>query len=441
MLTRITMRLKFIAAILFGSAASCALGDNLIDVYNLAQTKDPVILKAKAERDAAYAAINEADAANLPQINLSGSATYTKTNKNDVGTAFVAGGSVSLQQAIWRHSNFIRSSIAQKTATQMDLVYNNSRQDLIQRVAAAYFGVLNAMDSLEYAKANQKALKRQLDESNQRFKVGLIANTDVQEAQAAYDQSTAQVIIAENDVANSFENLRQITGTSHKDLAKLDISRFTTPGVKRNAEFWLKTAEENNLSLQSKMIAKEIAKENITLAQTGHEPTLDLVGSLGSEYTDYKVNSIARQDGTINSGTVGIQFNMPLYSGGAVSSRVEQAKASYIAASEDLESTHRSVQNSLYSQYNNITAAVGTVKAYQQGVVSAESALKATEAGYQVGTRTIVDVLDATKNLYNAKSNLANARYNYIMSWVNLRHTAGLLSEEDINLINAGLMR
>ena len=115
------MRLKFIAAILFGSAASCALGDNLIDVYNLAQTKDPVILKAKAERDAAYAAINEADAANLPQINLSGSATYTKTNKNDVGTAFVAGGSVSLQQAIWRHSNFIRSSIAQKTATQMDL--------------------------------------------------------------------------------------------------------------------------------------------------------------------------------------------------------------------------------------------------------------------------------------------------------------------------------
>ena len=420
------MRLKFIAAILFGSAASCALGDNLIDVYNLAQTKDPVILKAKAERDAAYAAINEADAANLPQINLSGSATYTKTNKNDVGTAFVAGGSVSLQQAIWRHSNFIRSSIAQKTATQMDLVYNNSRQDLIQRVAAAYFGVLNAMDSLEYAKANQKALKRQLDESNQRFKVGLIANTDVQEAQAAYDQSTAQV---------------QITGTSHKDLAKLDISRFTTPGVKRNAEFWLKTAEENNLSLQSKMIAKEIAKENITLAQTGHEPTLDLVGSLGSEYTDYKVNSIARQDGTINSGTVGIQFNMPLYSGGAVSSRVEQAKASYIAASEDLESTHRSVQNSLYSQYNNITAAVGTVKAYQQGVVSAESALKATEAGYQVGTRTIVDVLDATKNLYNAKSNLANARYNYIMSWVNLRHTAGLLSEEDINLINAGLMR
>ena len=297
------------------------------------------------------------------------------------------------------------------------------------------------MDSLEYAKANQKALKRQLDESNQRFKVGLIANTDVQEAQAAYDQSTAQVIIAENDVANSFENLRQITGTSHKDLAKLDISRFTTPGVKRNAEFWLKTAEENNLSLQSKMIAKEIAKENITLAQTGHEPTLDLVGSLGSEYTDYKVNSIARQDGTINSGTVGIQFNMPLYSGGAVSSRVEQAKASYIAASEDLESTHRSVQNSLYSQYNNITAAVGTVKAYQQGVVSAESALKATEAGYQVGTRTIVDVLDATKNLYNAKSNLANARYNYIMSWVNLRHTAGLLSEEDINLINAGLMR
>ncbi|WP_406039604.1 outer membrane channel protein TolC [Succinimonas sp.] len=435
------MHLKFIAAMLFSCAASCALGDNLLDIYNLAQQKDPTVLKAKAERDSAYAAINEADAANLPQINLSGNASYTKTNNNDLNTSFTGGGSLSLQQAIWRHSNFITSSIAQKTATQMDLIYNDAKQYLIQRVAVAYFDVLNAMDSLEYAKANQKALKRQLDESNQRFKVGLIANTDVQEAQATYDQSVAEVIVAENNVANSIEELRQITGTYHKDLARLDVSRFSTPGVKSNAEFWLKTAEENNMSLQSKMVSKEIYKERISRAQTGHEPTLDLVGSLSSQYTKYKADYMSSQSGTLNSARIGVQFNMPLYSGGAVSSQVEQAKADYIAASEDLEKTHRSVQNSIYSQYNNINAAIGTVRAYQQGVISAESALKATEAGYQVGTRTITDVLDATKNLYSAKSNLANARYNYITSWVKLRYTSGLLSEEDINLINAGLMR
>ncbi|WP_406546294.1 TolC family protein, partial [Succinimonas sp.] len=222
---------------------------------------------------------------------------------------------------------------------------------------------------------------------------------------------------------------------------RLDVSRFSTPGVKSNAEFWLKTAEENNMSLQSKMVSKEIYKERISRAQTGHEPTLDLVGSLSSQYTKYKADYMSSQSGTLNSARIGVQFNMPLYSGGAVTSQVEQAKADYIAASEDLEKTHRSVQNSIYSQYNNINAAIGTVRAYQQGVISAESALKATEAGYQVGTRTITDVLDATKNLYSAKSNLANARYNYITSWVKLRYTSGLLSEEDINLINAGLMR
>ncbi len=435
------MRLQIVAALVFGLSAVSAFSDNLVEIYNLAETKDPLILQQKAQRDAAYAAIKEAQAANLPQINLNGSANYTKTNKNNAGTAFVAGGSVSLQQAIWRHSNFVNKSIAEKVAAQQDLIYNSARQNLIQRVSNAYFEVLNAQDALEYAKANQKALKRQLDESNQRFNVGLIANTDVQEAQAAYDQSSAQVIIAENNVANSYENLRQITGATHKQLNRLDVDRFSTPGVENTPEYWLKTAEENNLTLQAQMIAKEIAKEQITLAQTGHEPTLDLVGSLGTQYTDYKENSVAKQDGTTNSGVIGLEFNMPLYSGGAVSSRVEQAKLNYIAASEALENTHRTIQNNLNSQYNNINAAIGTVKAYQQGVKSAESALKATEAGYQVGTRTIVDVLDATKNLYNAKSSLSEARYKYIMSWINLRYTSGLLSEEDINLINSGLIR
>jgi outer membrane protein len=189
------------------------------------------------------------------------------------------------------------------------------------------------------------------------------------------------------------------------------------------------------------MIEKEIAKDQISLAQTGHEPTLDLYGQLGSEYTDYKENTIGKEDGTTNSGIVGLSFNMPLYSGGAVSSAVEQAKLNYVAASESLENTHRTVQTSLYNQYNNINASIGTVKAYTQTVVSAQSALDATEAGYDVGTRTIVDVLDATENLYNAKSNLASARYTYILSWLNLRYTSGLLSEEDIKAINSGLIK
>lgn len=436
------MRLSLVwSAVLASTLSGAVYADDLLDIYGLALAKDPVVLQVKAQRDATREAINEVDAAMLPQINLSGDAHYVKTNKNDAGTAFVAGGNVSLQQAIWRHSNHINSSIAQKRATAMDLSYNDAMQGLIIRTASAYFGVLEAQDILEFKKADRDALKRHYDESNQKFSVGLIANTDVQEAKAAYDLATAQVIIAENDLANKYENLRQLTGMEHKNLSKLDVNRFSTPGVTGNSSSWLKTAEENNISLQAKMVEKEIAKDQISLAQTGHEPTLDLYGQLGSEYTDYKENTIGKEDGTTNSGIVGLSFNMPLYSGGAVSSAVEQAKLNYVAASESLENTHRTVQTSLYNQYNNINASIGTVKAYTQTVVSAQSALDATEAGYDVGTRTIVDVLDATENLYNAKSNLASARYTYILSWLNLRYTSGLLSEEDIKAINSGLIK
>ena len=436
------MRLSILAAFVLSSAAAIsAHAENLLDIYQTAQQKDPIVLQAKAERDSAYAAIDYADSANLPQINLNGNIGYQKTNKDDLNTAMVAGGSLSLQQSIWRHSNFLRSSIAEKQATGKDLDYNNAKQRLIQRVCTAYFGVLEAQEVLEYTEANKKALKRQYDEANQRFKVGLIANTDVQETKAAYDLATAQVILAQNSLANSYELLREITGSEHKDLDRLNVSTFSTPGVQKDPTYWLKTAEENNMLLQAMMVNREVAKENISLAQTGHEPTLDLVGSLSSNYTDYKENTISKQDGTINAGTIGLELNIPIYSGGAVSAQVEQAKANYVAASEALEAQHRTVQTDLFSQYNNINAAIGTVKAYEQTVISAQSALDATTAGYEVGTRTIVDVLDATQKLYNAKSSLASARYKYIMSWVNLRYTSGLLNEEDITNINSVLSK
>lgn len=433
------MRFSLIAALLLSITASTAQADNLLDIYHLAQTKDPVLLQAQAKRDAAFEAINEVQAANLPQINLKGNANYRKTNKDDANTAFVAGGSISLQQSIWRHSNFIQTTIAEKSATGADLALNNTKQNLILRTATAYFGVLQARDVLEFAKANQEALLRQYNESNQRFKVGLIANTDVQEAKAAYDKSCADVIIAENDLENSYENLREITGTNHRKLSKLDIAKFATPGVTKDSAYWLKTAEENNISLQSKMVEKEIAKEKISLAQTGYEPTLDLIGSLGTDYVDYKENTPSKTDGSLTTGTIGVQLDIPLYSGGATNSAVKQAKLNYVAASEDLELTHRQVKTDLYNQYNNINAAIGTYKAYKQNVISAQSALEATEAGYQVGTRTIVDVLDATQRLYSAKSNLAGARYSYIMSWLKLRYTTGLLNEQDITSVNSGL--
>jgi outer membrane protein len=210
--------------------------------------------------------------------------------------------------------------------------------------------------------------------------------------------------------------------------------------MEQSADQWLKDAQEHSLTLNQLRISKDVARQQIDLAKAGHMPTLDLKLGANSNYTDYKKNTTSKEDGTLNEGTIGLQFNLPLYSGGATQSQVKQAQFNYVAASENLEKTYRSMQADLYKNYNNVFASIGTIKAYQQSVVSADSALTATQAGYQVGTRTIVDVLNATSKLYSAKQKLSDARYNYILSTLQLKQTAGTLSEQDLLDINQGLM-
>lgn len=413
--------------------------ESLLEIYHQAQDKDPQLQQAIAERNAAFEKINEADAAKLPQISLNASAGYLKSNRNNAYTSQTAGTGISLSQAIFRQSIWLNSDITNKQALASDVALNLQKQTLIYNTAQAYFSVLAAQDALEYAAANEKALQRQLDETQQRFDVGMTAITDVQEAKAAHDLAVANTIIAQNTLANSFESLRQLTGTEHRFLDMLNTDRFSTTPLALSSEQWLELAKNQNLSLNQVRISKDIAKQSIDLAKTGHLPTLDLKLGATSDYTDYKVNTSSKVDGTLNEGTIGLQFTLPLYSGGATSSQVKQAQYSYVAASENLEQTYRSVQADLFKNYNNVFASIGTVKAYQQSVISAESALTATEAGYQVGTRTIVDVLAATSNLYSAKQKLSDARFNYILNTLQLKLTAGTLTEQDLVDINQGL--
>ena len=428
------------ALVLLGMSASVH-AESLLDIYKEAQEKDPQLLQAKAQRDAAFEKINEADATNLPQINLGANLDYLKSNNNDKSTASSAGASLGLSQSIYRRSNWINSDLTSKAATQSDVNYNLEKQGLIVRTSQAYFSVLAAIDTLEYVKANLEAVKRQLDETQQRYNVGMTAITDVHEAKAAYDLAGADLINAENNLTNSYESLRQLTGTDHKQLDLLDTGRFSPSTLSEGSDNWLKKAEDSNLQLHSQRIAKDIANQQIDLAKTGHEPTLDLGANLGSTYTNYKNDGPSYDDGTLNQGSIGFKFNLPLYTGGAVDSRVKQAQFNYVAASEALELSHRTIQSDLYRTYNDVNAAIGSVKAYQQSVVSAESALTATRAGYEVGTRTVVDLLNSTRNLYSAKQQLSNARYNYILKTLQLKQTAGVLSEQDLVDINQGLKK
>ncbi|WP_409421948.1 outer membrane channel protein TolC [Pseudaeromonas sp. ZJS20] len=433
------MKKTLISILVLLGTSGLAHADNLLDIYHLAQQKDPQLLESKAVRDRAFEAINETDAARLPQINLGATTGYRKTDKHDANTAATLGGNLGLSQSLYRRSNWINSDISSKVATQADVAYNAEQQGLMVRSAQAYFAVLSAQDTLEFSKANREALKRQLDETQQRYEVGMSAITDVHEAKAAFDLAEANVIVAENALSNSYEGLRQLTGMEHKFLDILNTDRFATSPLELDADHWMKLAEDSNLSLHRQRIAKEIAKQQIDLAQTGHEPTLDLSAGLSSAYTNYEWNRGTYQDGTLNTASVGLSFNLPLYQGGAVESRVKQAQFNYVAASESLEKTFRDVQATLNRNYNDVNGSIGTVRAYQQSVISAESALTATRAGYEVGTRTVVDLLDATRNLYSAKQQLSTARYNYILNRLAIKQTAGTLTEDDLVSVNQGL--
>ncbi|WP_417761744.1 outer membrane channel protein TolC [Shewanella sp.] len=423
------------AALAFAASANTASADDLLQIYQQALTNDPVVLQAKARRDQTFEAIEENRAPLLPTV--SAQVGYNKGWQDPGNDTRGLSGTVNLNQVIYDHSAWVGLNLAEKAASQADTVYAASLQQLIIRVTSAYFDVLSAKDTFEYQQAEKRAIERQLEQTKQRFAVGLTAITDVHEAQAQYDLATAAVIAAQNDLTNSYEALREITGIDHKDLKVLDTQRFSaSKPAPEMPNDWQKLAEDNNLSILSDRLAKDIAKETISLREAGHLPSLSLNASY-SKGLDRDIDGVSQPD--LDDSSVGLMLSVPLFEGFSVTSRVKQAKYAYVEASQALEQTHREVVRSVRSNFNDVTASMSSIRAYEQSVISAESALKATQAGFEVGTRTIVDVLNSTYNLYNAKRQLSTARYSYINSILALKQAAGTLTEADVTNINNGL--
>ncbi|BDR14601.1 outer membrane channel protein TolC [Vibrio sp. STUT-A11] len=429
----------FISAAL-GSISASAYADSLADIYDLAKQNDPQLLSVAAQRDQAFEAITSSRSALLPQINLTagyeiirGDIDYDSAGKSTYDKNDLTAG-INFSQELYNRASWITLDTAEKTARQADATYAATQQSLILRVSQAYFEVLRAQDSLVFVRAEKAAVGRQLEQTKQRFEVGLSAITDVHDAQAEYDAVLADEVLAENDLINSYESLREITGQEHKNLNVLDTDRFSASRSDSPAEALIEVAKEQNLSLLSSRISQDIARDNISLASSGHLPTLSLDG--GYNYSD---RAQSATDYDLDALNVGINLSVPLYTGGNTTSQTKQAEYAYVAASEDLEAQYRSVVKEVRAQNNNINASIGALRAYEQSVVSARSALEATEAGFDVGTRTIVDVLDATRRLYDANRNLSDARYDYILSGLQLRQAVGTLSEQDILNIDAGL--
>lgn len=416
-----------------------AQAENLMQVYELALQNDAQFRAARATRDSALESRPQAVAQLLPNLSMSGSADRIDSkvvnsptgansslyNKNSL--------TISLSMPVYRRELWVQLDQADDQIAQAEAVYAAAEQDLIVRTAQAYFNILSAQESLEFANAETAAIGRQLEQAKQRFDVGLIAITAVHEAQAAYDQSRADQIQAENDLDNTREVLYEITKTKIKRLAPLDKNLVLTKPVPTNIEQWASKALEQNLSIKAAEKTTAIARSNVKVKQSGHLPSLDLVGSHSrNRYRD----SLSSET---NNSTIGLQLTVPIFAGGAVNSQTRQARYDLEASQENLDKERRSVIRQVRDAYRGVLASISSVKALKASTVSTRSALEATEAGYEVGTRTIVDVLNSQRDLYRSLKNYANVRYNYIMSGLKLKQAAGTVSEQDLKQITAWL--
>ena len=415
--------------------------ENLLQVYQQARLGNPDLRKSAADRDAAFEKINEARSPLLPQLGLGADYTYSNGFRDANGVnSNATSASLQLTQTLFDMSKWRALTLQEKSAGIQDVTYQTDQQTLILNTATAYFNVLSAIDALSYTEAQKQAIYRQLDQTTQRFNVGLVAITDVQNARSQYDTVLANEVTARNNLDNAVESLRQVTGNYYPQLASLNVDGFKTDKPQA-VNALLKEAENRNLSLLQARLNQDLAREQIRQAQDGHLPTLSLSASSGISNTSYSGskthnNPQQYQDNDAGQNQIGLNFSLPLYQGGAVTSQVKQAQYNFVGASEQLESAHRSVVQTVRSSFNNVNASISSINAYKQAVVSAQSSLDAMEAGYSVGTRTIVDVLDATTTLYNAKQQLSNARYNYLINELNIKSALGTLNEQDLVALN-----
>jgi len=443
-----------------------AFAADLVAVYQRALQNDPQLREAEANRLAALESKPQALSALLPQLN--GSALASK--ERDVGptnlieNVAIQGGppiieaspfdghtvthehkyGVDLKQNIFRWENWVALQRADAQVAQAEADYQAAQQDLIARVAQRYFDILAAQDDLDAQEGALNSVTRQLEQAEQRYSVGLIAITDVQEARAAHDSSAAAVIAAKRQVASAKELLREITGDLFDSLARPGEPFALDNPDPVSEDRWVEMALQQNLSLVSSRLAADIARDNVSSARGGHFPSLDLVGS------SYKLNTDANSiytDGTPygsstldqNQRSIGIQLTFPLYSGGMVSSQVRQAVYQHRAAKERLERVARQTEHDARDAYLGVISEITHVKALQRAVESNTTALNATQAGYEAGTRTAVDVLESRRLWIQAKSDYSRSRYDYMMNVLKLQQAAGILSEQSLNRLNAQL--
>jgi len=420
----------FFAAI-FVAVPNLASAESLSSIYDQALSSDPQFQQAIADRNAREELLPQAQAGLKPDVSLS--STYDAIDNRNFDDQFQQlSYGVSLTQPLYRYSRSQAVDQADARVSQAQAEFDFARQELILRVAERYFAVLDAREALDAAEANLDAIRRQLDQAEQRFEVGVIARTDVEEARARADLAQAERLQAEDDLASRREELRELTDRAPEQLDSVRAEVSLTAPEPENPATWREQAEEENRQLAAARFAAKAAMEGVDVERGGRLPTADLVAGYNRS-RNYNNDAFERETNQLSAG---VELNFPLYQGGEVSSSIREAQFRYTEAREALEETRRTVGRNAADAYRGVQTALERVRALDQARVSTRSALEATEAGFEVGTRTIVDVLNAQRELFNAERDYEQARNTYLVNTLRLRQAAGTLSEADLERVN-----
>ncbi|HJU22613.1 MAG TPA: TolC family outer membrane protein [Casimicrobiaceae bacterium] len=426
-------------------ACSPARAEDLMDIYRQAQQSDPTVAAARANWQATQERVPQARAGLLPNVSLAAS-----TNANSFGTNldtdphttinrnFGFGGlTVSASQPLYRYANTVAYSQAVEQVRQADYTLEAAKQDLMLRVATAYFNVLLAQFNVELAESQKAAVSEQLAQAKRNFEVGVATITDTNEAQAKYDSIVANEISARNDLENQRTALRAIIGRAPGDLKRLGPGFEPALPSPNDLEYWVQRALDNNLSVHIAQYNADIASLEIERQRAGKLPTLDLVASVNAQGFSASVNTSA--SGEQHQAAIGLALNFPLYDGGFANSKVREAFALQENARQNLEVARRNALFNAQTGFTGVTSAAASVKAFEQALVSAQTAYESNKTGQEVGVRTNLDVLNTQQNVFQARHDLAQAYFNYLLGVLKLKSAVGTLSEQDLEDVNRRL--
>lgn len=436
---------ELLAVCVLAMLSTTTLAADLLETYRAAQSQDAVFASARAAQRAGQEKLAQGRSLLLPSVNLNANSTFNDSTIQYKNNFFFPSGTnrytsngfgVNLVQPLYHQQNLLAYSESELQVLQSDAQFKSAEQDLILRVAQAYFDILMAQDNVQLAEAQKVAISEQLEQAKRNFEVGVSTITDTHEAQARHDLTSAQEIAAQSNLEIKRRTLQQLTNAMPTSLRQLGQQFKPEIPHTSDMEKWVGEALQRSLQLLVAQTAAELAEKEVARNQAGHYPTVDLVANYSQSYANgstYGVGSDSR------TAALGVQLNVPLYQGGAIQSRLREAEANRDRAREDLENVRRNVALQVRQAYLGVVNGIAQVGALQQALKSSESVLEASKLGQEVGVRTNLDVLNAQQQLYSTRRDLYQAEYNYLISQLRLKAAVGTLSEDDLTKVNQAL--